>query len=208
VAAKPPNGGEITAAPRRIEEVRRYVNEAYSEIPKELASLFSGTLDQLTDLQFTVSQSLATYISAPDDPNLPGTISSAVKSAQKISLTAIRELVDYMRENATFMADHDVPKLQVETTELVLLKREIDERFETAIKLHENDDPRALKPMLQAARDYKKYIDQANAKKAGSQAVTKREKHRQILVYVGAIVALVSLVLGIINLYINLRGKQ
>jgi hypothetical protein len=188
---------EITYAPGRIEEIRKNVNKGYSEAPDSLEPLFSGALDQLTDLQFTVSQALANYLVSRDDPTIPQTVTSAVKEAQRIGLTAIRALADRMRETATHLADYEVTKLQVETTDLVLIKKDIDESFKVAINLHENDDPRALEPMLQVARDYRKYIDQANAKKAGSQAVTTRERRRQIIV--SALLALISLVLGIIN---------
>jgi hypothetical protein len=190
---------DITYAPGRIEDIRKNVNKAYSEAPENMEALFSTALDQLTDLQYNVSQAFANYFVTPD-PTIPQTVSGAVKDAQRIGLGAIRALADRMRDTATYLADHEVPKLQVETTDLVIIKREIDDRFKVAINLHENNDPQALEPMLQVARDYRRYIDQANAKKAGSQAVTTRERRRQLIVYVGGVLSVISIILAIINL--------
>lgn len=190
---------DITYAPGRIEDIRKNVNKAYSEAPENMEALFSTALDQLTDLQFNVSQAFANYLNTPDD-TIPQTVSAAVKDAQRIGLGAIRALADRMKDSATYLADHEVPKLQVETTDLVLVKREIDDRFKVAINLHENNDPQALEPMLQVARDYRRYIDQAQAKKAGSQAVTIRERRRQVIVYISGILSLISIILAIINL--------
>lgn len=197
---------DITYAPGRIEEIRKNVNKAYSEAPENMEPLFSTALDQLTDLQFAVSQAFANYLVNPSD-TIAETVSAAVKDAQRIGLSAVRALADRMREKATFMADHEVNRLQVETTDLVLVKREIDDRFKGAINLHENNDPQALEPMLQVARDYRRYIDQANAKKAGSEAVTTRERRRQIIVYVSLVLSLMSIILVIINLLLNLNRK-
>lgn len=189
----------LIGAPRRVEEVRKVLNQLYSQAPKKLSSQFATSLDQCGDFLYKICTALGEVIANGNIQEAAIAADSAAEMAEKIALDTVRAFADIRREEADDFDSHELPKIHANTKDLVLLKQDIDERFEAAATLHENDDMRAFEGLVTCCKDYDRYLQEGGALQRGSMSITKRERRRERIMITSLIIAIIALIIALIG---------
>lgn len=196
--------GPVTSAAEKVESVRKTVNQTSSEVPNELQSAFQAALDLIADQQFNVSKALTQVLfergsSADTLSNADAALAAAVAEAQRAGLRACRGYADLEYQLAADI-EKEVLKVPANVSDLEREKQGLDRRFSDATALHENNDIRALDPLVSLAADYKEWRNKASATIRGTAALASSDKRRNILQILAIAIALA---LGIVNLLVQ-----
>ena len=185
----------ITAA-EDVEELRRALNGAYSEVPSELGEVFHAALDQIADQQFAVSEALTWLIESENVAEAEQMVTAATSEAHRPALRAARSYANLLAEEAE-STYKQVVGISANIADLIRQKQILDNDFARAVQLHEQNDINALRPLLVVAGGYKNWCDDARLLVTGSKTITEAERKRIRLQYIAIIVALA---LGLINI--------
>lgn len=188
-------------APKRIEDLRRILNQASSIVPDQLEAAFSAALDQVADQQYNACLSLASVLEKTcTEDEAKKRLRVAIEEAERTALRACRGYADDQAEAAKPLVAR-LHRLPTNTAELLITKQNLDKLFSSAIELHERNDIEALDRLVSVASEYKSWTEKVAATELGTMQIAKSDHIRKKLQII-AIVA--AVLLGLANLVWNI----
>jgi len=189
---------KVLEAAEKVEGFRRCVNEEHSQAPAALDTDFRSAVDQLADHQYKLIQIVRELLIQSQSGGVEERAAQVVEDAQRETLSVLRALAEARKEEAESI-ERELHKVQADVTELLERKEAHDRAFQRASQFHESNDSAALKALRDAAAEYREFVQHANAKIAGTRRITKRERTRQRLVWMGAITGTIALVIALVG---------